>query len=84
MVIPLILGSMAKSVIEGDVSFESESFIPLLFGFFSAFITGIFACKWMIKLVKKSIKVFQFLLCNSWSGYYSIFHLDEIYTAIDN
>ena len=61
MVIPLILGSMAKSVIEGDVSFESESFIPLLFGFFSAFITGIFACKWMIKLVKKSqLKYFSF------------------------
>ena len=61
MVIPLILGSMAKSVIEGDVSFESESFIPLLIGFFSAFITGIFACKWMIKLVKKSqLKYFSF------------------------
>ena len=61
MVIPLILGSMAKSVIEGEVSFESESFIPLLFGFFSAFITGIFACKWMIKLVKKSqLKYFSF------------------------
>lgn len=61
MVIPLILGSMAKSIIEGDVSFESESFIPLLIGFFSAFITGIFACKWMIKLVKKSqLKYFSF------------------------
>ena len=61
MVIPLILGSMAKSVIEGDVSFESESFIPVLIGFFSAYITGIFACKWMIKLVKKSqLKYFSF------------------------
>ena len=61
MVIPLILGSMAKSVIEGDVSFESESFIPLLFGFFSAVITGIFSCKWIIKLVIKSqLKYFSF------------------------
>jgi len=61
MVIPLILGSMTKSVIDGDVFVESENFVTLLIGFFSALITGIFACKWMIKLVKKSqLKYFSF------------------------
>jgi undecaprenyl-diphosphatase len=54
MVIPLILGSMAKSIMDGDLSQESIALLPLLVGFVSAFITGIFACRWMIALVKKS------------------------------
>lgn len=61
MVIPLILGSMAKSILDGDLSQESTDFLPLLIGFISAFITGIFACRWMITLVKKSqLKYFSF------------------------
>lgn len=36
-------------------------FSSLIAGFFAAFITGLFACKWMIKLVKKSqLKYFAF------------------------
>jgi undecaprenyl-diphosphatase len=54
MVIPLILGSMAKSIMDGDLSQESIALLPLLVGFVSAFITGVFACRWMIALVKKS------------------------------
>lgn len=54
MVIPLIFGSMAKSIIDGDFSSTSPNLAPLIIGFLSAFITGIFACRWMIKLVKKS------------------------------
>jgi undecaprenyl-diphosphatase len=54
MVIPLILGSMAKSIMDGDLSQESTALLPLLVGFVSAFITGVFACRWMIALVKKS------------------------------
>ena len=61
MVIPLILGSMAKSIMDGDLSQESASFFPLLLGFFSAFVSGIFACRWMVALVKKSqLKYFSF------------------------
>ena len=61
MVIPLILGSMAKSVIDGDLSQESTALLPLLVGFVSAFITGVFACRWMVALVKKSqLKYFSF------------------------
>ena len=61
MVIPLILGSMAKSVIDGDLSQESSALLPLLVGFVSAFITGVFACRWMVALVKKSqLKYFSF------------------------
>ena len=61
MVIPLILGSMAKSVMDGDLSLDSTSLLPLLVGFVSAFITGVFACRWMVTLVKKSqLKYFSF------------------------
>ena len=61
MVIPLILGSMAKSVMDGDLSLDSTALLPLLVGFVSAFITGVFACRWMVTLVKKSqLKYFSF------------------------
>ena len=61
MVIPLIFGSMAKSLLEGNILAESPNIIPLIIGFLTAFITGIFACKWMVSLVKKSqLKYFSF------------------------
>ena len=52
MVVPLIVGKMAKDVLSGDIQYESATFLPLLIGFIFAFITGLAACKWMIKLVK--------------------------------
>ena len=59
MVIPLIFGSMFKSMIDYDFDLESFNIISLLIGFISAFITGLFACKWMIRLVKSS-KLYYF------------------------
>ncbi|MDG2058585.1 MAG: undecaprenyl-diphosphate phosphatase [Flavobacteriales bacterium] len=61
MVVPLILGKMAKDIISGEIQFSSTESLPLLFGFISAFIVGVFACKWMIKIVKNSqLKYFAF------------------------
>lgn len=61
MVIPLIFGSMGKSIMDGNLSQNEASVIPLIVGFFSAFVTGIFACRWMLALVKKSkLKYFSF------------------------
>tara|TARA_B110000261_G_scaffold35518_2_gene41197 strand:+ start:1104 stop:1895 length:792 start_codon:yes stop_codon:yes gene_type:complete len=59
MVIPLIFGSMFKSMIDYDFNLESFNILSLLIGFISAFITGLFACKWMIRLVKSS-KLYYF------------------------
>lgn len=60
MVVPLILGAQAKSLISEEVIPDS-SIYPLIVGFFFAFITGIIACKWMIKLVKNSqLKYFSY------------------------
>jgi undecaprenyl-diphosphatase len=61
MVVPLIFGKMAKDILSGDIQYETTTFIPLLIGFIFAFITGLVACKWMIKLVKNSqLKYFAY------------------------
>ena len=54
MVIPLIFGSMAKSLMDADNINLEDSFFPMFIGFVGAFITGIIACKWMIAIVKKA------------------------------
>ena len=54
MVVPLILGKVAKDILDGEISIESSNFMPLTIGFFAAFFSGLFACQLMIKLVKKS------------------------------
>jgi undecaprenyl-diphosphatase len=53
MVVPLILGKMSKDLLSGELAM-SDSMMPLAIGFIAAFITGLFACTWMITLVKKS------------------------------
>ncbi|MEP0264237.1 undecaprenyl-diphosphate phosphatase [Dokdonia sp.] len=54
MVIPLILGKIAKDILGGDLTTEGGNISVLIIGFLAAFIAGLFACTWMIKLVKKS------------------------------
>jgi len=54
MVIPLILGKMTKDILDGGFFMSSDLAIPFAAGFFASFITGIFACVWMIKLVRKA------------------------------
>jgi len=54
MVVPLIFGKIAKDVLGGELSFENQNITALCAGFLAAFISGLFACTWMIALVKKS------------------------------
>ncbi len=54
MVVPLILGKMAKDILDGEFVLQGDLVVPLAAGFAAAFFTGIIACMWMIKLVKKS------------------------------
>ena len=54
MVIPLIFGKIAKDILSGDLTFSSENSLAIGLGFIAAFISGLFACTWMISLVKKS------------------------------
>lgn len=61
MVIPLIFGSMAKSIIDAETISTNDAITPLLIGFLVAFITGFIACKWMIAIVKKAqLKYFSY------------------------
>ena len=54
MVLPIIFGSFLKILIFDEIISNQEIISLYVFGFLSAFISGIFACKWMIVLVKKS------------------------------
>ncbi|WNH13699.1 undecaprenyl-diphosphate phosphatase [Thalassobellus suaedae] len=54
MVVPLIFGKIAKDILSGDLTYNSENFTSLSIGFTTAFVAGLFACTWMISLVKKS------------------------------
>jgi undecaprenyl-diphosphatase len=54
MVVPLIFGKMAKDLLEGDFDSTNGEMSLLIAGFISAFIVGLIACIWMIKLVVKA------------------------------
>lgn len=62
MVVPLILGKMAKELMDGGLAtYNPEELTAYGSGFIAAFIVGLFACTWMISLVKKSqLKYFSF------------------------
>ena len=53
MVVPLILGKIAKDLLDGNLTHTGNS-TSLIVGFIAAFISGLFACTWMISLVRKS------------------------------
>ena len=54
MVVPLILASMVKKVLDGGLAQESLSLGPVIAGFIAAFVSGYLACQWMVSLVKRS------------------------------
>lgn len=54
MVVPLIFGKIGKDIFSGELALDSAQILPLSAGFIAAFVAGLFACTWMINLVKKS------------------------------
>lgn len=54
MVLIPILGESFLEVVGGEFASSSVGAVPLLLGFASAFVSGLFACKVMIALVKKA------------------------------
>jgi undecaprenyl-diphosphatase len=55
MVVPVILGKMLLDVIDMTSNPEAASdtmLMPLMLGFVAAFVTGLWACRTMIRLVK--------------------------------
>jgi undecaprenyl-diphosphatase len=54
MVLVPIIGANFKDILDGGMtSNDAIGVLPLVVGFFAAFISGLFACKWMIKIVNK-------------------------------
>ena len=54
MVLIPILGEAFLDLVGGDVAASSVGTVPLVVGFLAAFVSGLFACKVMIALVKKA------------------------------
>jgi len=64
MVVPLILAKIAKDLLDGEIASQSSSeLIHLSAGFIAAFVTGLFACIWMIRLVKRSKLTYFSIYC---------------------
>ena len=73
-VVPLILGKMAKDILDGAFTESQINVIPLSIGFITAFIVGLFACTWMINIVKRSkLKYFAYYCFTV--GFIAIFFL---------
>jgi len=68
MVIPPILGEALLDIVkavkgEGDAVLGGIDALPLCIGFLAAFISGCFACKWMINIVKKGKLIYFGIYC---------------------
>lgn len=63
MVVPLIFGKIAKDLLSGDLTFTGENNIAMGAGFIAAFVAGLAACTWMIKLVRKSKLTYFAIYC---------------------
>ncbi len=63
MVVPLIFGKIAKDVLSGNLTNGDHNITALTSGFIAAFVAGLFACTWMISLVKKSKLTYFSVYC---------------------
>ncbi len=63
MVVPLILGKVAKDILGGKIDFHSTSAGYMTVGFISAFVVGFWACTRMIEWVKNAKLTYFALYC---------------------
>ncbi len=66
MVIPPILGEALLDIlkaVKGEAVLGGIELFPLCIGFLAAFVSGCFACKWMINIVKKGKLVYFGIYC---------------------
>ena len=69
MVVPLIFGKIAKDLLEGEFGTVKFDALTLSARFLAAFVTGVLACTWMIKIVRNStLEVLCILLSCYWIG----------------
>lgn len=63
MVVPLIFGKMAKDIMDGALELSNGIPLNIILGFVGAFLTGLWACNWMIAIVKRSNLNYFALYC---------------------
>ncbi len=63
MVLIPVLGANLLEILSGEMNMASTEPMIILAGFIAAFISGYFACRWMITLVKKSKLIWFSLYC---------------------
>ena len=63
MVIPLIFGKIIRDLLGGELFLETTDITSLTLGFLAAFISGLIACTWMIKLVRQSKLTYFSIYC---------------------
>lgn len=64
MVLIPILGAAFLDIAGGEItSNESVGVIPLLVGFIAAFVSGLLACSWMIRVVKRGKLIYFAIYC---------------------
>ena len=63
MVIFPVIGANLMEMLKAGTVTESISILSIIIGFLTAFISGYFACKWMISLVKKSKLIWFAIYC---------------------
>lgn len=64
MVLIPILGAAFLDIMSGEVtSNESIGAVPMLIGFVTAFVSGLLACSWMIKIVKRGKLIYFAIYC---------------------
>jgi len=64
MVLVPIIAANVKDLLDLDLAAQSAvSITPLIVGFIAAFITGLFACSWMLKIVKRGKLIYFAAYC---------------------
>ena len=64
MVLLPIIGANLMDISGGEmVSEQGVGLVPILAGFIAAFVTGLFACKWMIGIVRKGNLIYFAIYC---------------------
>lgn len=63
MVLVPVIGANLVEMKSGDITTEGTSVLIILIGFLTAFVSGYFACKWMISLVKKGNLLWFAIYC---------------------
>jgi undecaprenyl-diphosphatase len=64
MVLIPIIGANVKDLMDSKIAFASSvQTTPLIVGFLAAFVSGLLACKWMLKIVQQGKLIYFAIYC---------------------